>query len=267
MNRRVSDYLKHFINSFERSHRLSSFFTDNVDLLLPTEVVVRDNLAAAATAEGDDHEEMLLRYEAMKEVVPAAAASGFVKRFCVNEATEFPHLGAPERCIYSTRRYTPFLERPVVYVNNGGWLLFRQRMTGIPPGTYEVSVRFRMDDRLTWGHSFPWRGMPSEEAHISVYRVVLDKRISLVSQNFLPQMWKEIRDGRLNQNILKNAKVVPDDCMAHWFTLVMKKFRLTEEEEEEEEQESAVDFEWRDVDNPSWKRGMAWDFIQIQKVS
>ena len=65
---------------------------------------------------------------------------------------------------------------------------------------------------------------------------------------------KSIANGTFDNNFLTNSQVIPDG--AKWHLIEFEPFDLAEEME--------LEFEFKDVDNESWKKGMQFHFIELR---
>jgi len=57
--------------------------------------------------------------------------------------------------------------------------------------------------------------------------------------------------------VLKNSKVIKDG--GNWHLIELGPFDLS--------QETELNFEFKDIENGSWKSGMQWDFIELRLVA
>ena len=79
------------------------------------------------------------------------------------------------------------------------------------------------------------------------------------SSNFtvLSDFRKSIANGTFDNNFLTNSLVIPDGEKWHW--IEFEPFDLVEEME--------LEFEFKDVDNESCKKGMQFNFIELRLLA
>ncbi len=68
---------------------------------------------------------------------------------------------------------------------------------------------------------------------------------------------KSIANGTFQNNFLTNSNVIPDG--EKWHLIEFEPFDVAEEME--------LEFEFNDVDNENWKRGMQLDYIELRLLA
>jgi len=68
-----------------------------------------------------------------------------------------------------------------------------------------------------------------------------------------------IANGSFDNTLLQGGKIWPDFSAKHWFFLDFNPLLILHE--------SDLKFEFRDIDNPLWKTGMKWDFVELKQLN
>ena len=171
------------------------------------------------------------------------------------DAEEFPHYGNPS---YIRRQPYPLLGRDIVRLKTVCWLYFKKNLPQVPAGKYQVSLHFQLRADLSW----PSVG-GSSTAQLTVFKENVDKSEPPLADVVMEsEYWKKIKCDKFDigllggkANIIKSSH---SDGGEEWFFIKFKPFTIL--------QDTNLAFEWKDIDNPYWKRGMCWDYIQIEKV-
>lgn len=78
------------------------------------------------------------------------------------------------------------------------------------------------------------------------------------------QWWSQIRAGTFDVSNLQSSKLIRDPSEPAWYNLVLDPVDL---DLEADEGQCTVEFRCQDNENPGWKRGMDYDFVQVKKIS
>ena len=138
----------------------------------------------------------------------------------------------------------------------------------IPRGRYRASLRVRALPNLRWG----WGNNDAENevTTITVSTIAKDhdeggeERVrplvtQLVPKSTWTKMAKRTTDP-LKYQLDPPARIIFDTTSSDsWAWIHLAPFEV--------DVDTAVRFEFRDFDNPWWKSGMQWDFIQISSIA
>ena len=150
------------------------------------------------------------------------------------------------------------MDRHVVRLKTVCWLSFKKEFPKIPKGKYLVSVVFGLNQDLYWPDDHNFEG----NAKLKVRNESSDPPLDLIEAEFKPSYWKQIKNNKFNNFILKgqaNVISISSNSNPKWFKIELKPFEICEESAD-------LSFEWRDVDNPWWKQGMSWDYVEIKSL-
>ena len=189
-----------------------------------------------------------------------------IRREHVYDADHFPHLGNPS---YIVRQGSDELNREVVHLRAVCWLHFFKDFKEIPRGRYRASLRIRALSNLRWG----WGTNDAENEITTITIGTIAKELDkegkevvrpLVSQLVPKSTWTKMAKRTTDPakyQLDPPAKILFDTTSSDsWAWIHLAPFEVAEDE-------ATVRFEFRDFDNPMWKSGMEWDFIQISSIN
>lgn len=81
-------------------------------------------------------------------------------------------------------------------------------------------------------------------------------RASIITEQLSPQNLKQIANGTFQSSSLKNGQVIRDG--GSWHLIQMGPFDL--------HNDADLEFQFTDITNPGWKRGMKWDYVELAMI-
>lgn len=124
------------------------------------------------------------------------------------------------------------------------------------PGQYEASLRICLHKELNWG--FMGEHVNPSPTTLSVkLQIDQEEPILVASGSVDGTTWPKIQKRQLDALNLQHVRLLFDP-LSFWFTLSLDHFEVR--------QACQVIFEFSDVQNPWWKKGMEWDFIQLKRL-
>ena len=241
----VLNYAAHFVHKKGRLNRLRHLLLSDGDFpLLIEEKALRLKLHKL-----DQAEKLTLIH--LKAVFRLNLLEGEMKRCPVYLADDFPHLGNPN---YIFTEFDEPLNRDIVNLKDVCWLYFNKEFSIEHPGQYQFSIRMRLRPNLRWPH-FRWHH--HQGANVTTFKVTRDEDI-LVSQDIDAKWWPMIKSKQFDAPEALTDATLNYERNSDWFSLRLRPVFIAEA--------SAVKFHLRDIDNPGWKSGMQWDFIQLIRI-
>jgi hypothetical protein len=248
-----------------------------------SELVLKRKLDKLAGKKGADFLSVV-HLKAVRSILEGHNIRGtWARREHVYNADHFPHLGNTD---YIFKTFNDELNREVVRLSTICWLHFIKTFTGVPKGKFysfrhlfdgrtaifffffiflgrfRASLRIRALPNLSWSDY----GNNQHGTTISVSSVTSkgDEKVvrPLVTQLVPVSVW-EAMAKRSSGNVASldpPAKITFDSTRSDsWAWLHLAPFDI-------EDETADVRFLFRDVDNPWWKSGMEWDFVQLCAV-
>ena len=71
-----------------------------------------------------------------------------------------------------------------------------------------------------------------------------------------PQNWKQVASGTFQNSVLKSGQISKD--AGGWHIIDIGPFDL--------QNDADLEFQFVDVTNPGWKRGMKWDYVELRMI-
>jgi hypothetical protein len=82
-------------------------------------------------------------------------------------------------------------------------------------------------------------------------------RTAIITEPFSPNYWKLIANGTFQNQQLVRGRVIPDS--GNWHLIELGPFDI--------QCESDLEFQFKDIDNPHWKKGMQYDFVELRLIA
>jgi len=170
----------------------------------------------------------------------------------VAKVTSFAHLGKLENIV---RCWDEQLKRNVVILKKIVWLHFFHKFIGVLPGRYQVILRMAVNsvnfstnkEPATIGVAWQEKNRSNEVKAEILYHQWLQ----------LQQSFRRKIKGKVVR--LKGAKTRHFDAKTDFFDFYLIKTICISEK-------CDVTFEYKDIDNPGFKTGMKWDYIELRPV-
>ena len=244
MKEHVQNFSLHYVLSYSRMDRLLEFI--NCEILNPSELMLKKRIT--------QHEPVNLK-TSVQYLKWVKLYGHMIRRYSITEAEEFPHYGNPS---YIRRQPYPLLGRDIVRLKTVCWLYFKKNLPQVPAGKYQVSLHLQLRADLSW----PSVG-GSSTAQLTVFKENVDKSEPPLADVVMEsEYWRKIKCDKFDNGLLRGkANIIRSTHSVgkeEWFFIKFKPFTIL--------QDTNLAFEWKDIDNPYWKRGMCWDYIQIEKV-
>ena len=173
-------------------------------------------------------------------------------RFTVASSELFDHL---RNGTYFSVKYDSTLHRELVELKTVCWIHFGKQLGRHKPGRYVVRLRVLVNGNTQWKD-----GAPSQ---LSVNKIERSEtgsirlRTPIVTESFSPVYWKSIANGTFQNQLLVRGRVIPDS--SNWHLIELGPFDI--------QCDSDLEFEFKDIDNPHWKKGMQWDFVELRLIA
>jgi hypothetical protein len=173
-------------------------------------------------------------------------------RFPVASSEQFDHLRNPSNF---NVKFDSSLQREIVELKNVCWLQFFKQLGKHKPGRYVVRLRVFVNGSTQW-HD----GAPSQ---LSVNKIDRSEtgsvwlRTAIITEPFSPAYWKSIANGTFQNQLLVRGRVIPDS--GNWHLIELGPFDI--------QCESDLEFQFKDIDNPHWKKGMQYDFVELRLIA
>jgi len=270
----IDQYVEHRLKKDQRLDVLKNFLSTNP--LILQEVQARRKLEKLKAQKGDRHVNVV-HLKLVRSILDKIGTGSLIRREHVYDADDFPHLGNPA---YIVRHGSDELNREVVHLREVCWLHFVKDFKAVPRGRYRASLRVRALPNLRWG----W-GTDDAENEVTTITVGTIAKGSaggpgrrgrgeeeggkecvrpLVSQLVPKSTWMKMAKrttGPLKYQLDPPARILFDTTSSDsWAWIHLAPFEVAEDE-------ATVRFEFRDFDNPWWKSGMQWDFIQLSSIA
>lgn len=244
MKEHVQSFALHYVLSYSRMQNLHKFL--QCGLLNPTEKAESDRITQC----GDPNVSTSLYFLKCIKLYGQN-----IRRYSITEADEFTHYGNQN---YIVREYSQLLRRDVVYLKTVCWLYFKQSLPNVPAGKYHVSIHFLLGETLHWPSGRLWGGNNKRTAQLKVIDENGDKDDPpLVEVEMEPEYWAQIKANKFQNGLLQGNAIVTENGN-NWRLITFKKFRI--------EKPTNLAFIWKDIENPWWKNGMYWDYVEIKEV-
>ena len=226
------------------------------------EVQAKRKLEKLKASKGEHHVNVV-HLKVIRSILHKIGDGSLIRREHVYNADAFPHLENPR---YIVRQRSDELNREIVHLSDVCWLHFVKDFKAIPRGRYRASLRIRVLPNLQWGY-----GNDPTVTTITVGTLHKgsdesgkERVESLVTQLVPRASWRKMARRTTGPSsdyqLEPPAKIVFDTTSRDsWAWIHLAPFEVTE-------YEATIRFEFRDVDNPWWKSGMEWDFIQLSSI-
>ena len=250
LKQNVQQYCLHYIQSYSRLEKLQQF--SKCDYL-----TIKENLDKEKITKILNEDEVTLKSSMKLFKFVQQYAHNYFRRFGIVDAESFPHLGNPA---YIIREHYPPLGRNVVRLITVCWLHFYKILPEIPPGKYRISLHFEVMDELNWP-DYARNNQNDTILQICGNDYIDHNRAGHIFEeiSFHPKHWDQIRKNQFNEiHQHLNGKGFVHKSHGNWFFVEFRPIEISKE--------TNLHFVWKDIDNPWWKGGMRWDFIEVKSV-